>query len=276
MGKDISTDALRASSESLAVVLPARWQTMRSAPASGARNMAVDAALLEHARTSECGVWRCYAWRTPTVSFGRNELTRGRFSATSVAAAGLDAVRRPTGGRALLHAREVTYSVTFPLSPSVSWRTAYAAVNAILLRGLTWLGVAAQLADDATAPIRPDGPLCFDAPAAGEIVVDGAKLAGSAVWRERGAYLQHGSILLHDDQPMLRNAACVSLADLPAAASLASCCTTVPSWTQVVDALESALAQYAAATPFDEPVGFSSLVDAHERAMMRADWLWRR
>lgn len=239
--------------------------------------MAVDAALLERARTSGDGVWRCYAWHRPTVSFGRHEVTRGRFDARSVARAGLDAVRRPTGGRALLHAREVTYSVTFPLAASIAWKVAYGAVNAMLLEGLRTLGVNAMSAPAENAPsIRPDGPVCFDAPAPGELVVGHAKLVGSAVWRDRGAYLQHGSILLHDDQSMLADASCTTLPITPAAASLATCCAEVPSWSDVANALESVVRRRFVVQPFAEPTGFSALVDTHEESLARADWLWRR
>ena len=98
--------------------------------------MAVDAALLDLAGETACAVWRCYAWDMPTISFGRNERTRRRFSPERLREAGLHAVRRPTGGRALLHAREVTYSVAMPLDERQSWRVAYAAVNQVLLRAL--------------------------------------------------------------------------------------------------------------------------------------------
>lgn len=239
--------------------------------------MAVDAALLEHARTSGDGVWRCYAWHRPTVSFGRHEVTRGRFDARSIARAGLDAVRRPTGGRALLHAREVTYSVTFPLAASIAWKVAYGAVNAMLLEGLRSLGVnAMSVSDEYAAPVRPDGPVCFDVPAAGELVVGRAKLVGSAVWRDRGAYLQHGSILLHDDQSMLADASCTTLPITPVAASLATCCAEVPSWSDVANALESVVRRRFVVQPFAEPAGFSALVDTHEQSLARPDWLWRR
>ena len=64
--------------ESWEAILPARWRAMRSAPASGVTNMAIDATLLEAAAHREFGVWRTYAWDQPTVSFGRNEAVRGR------------------------------------------------------------------------------------------------------------------------------------------------------------------------------------------------------
>ncbi len=181
---------------------------LRTEPETGGWNMALDQALLERARRSGEGVWRCYAWSSPTVSFGRNESVAGRFDAASVSRAHLVAVRRPTGGRALLHGREVTYSATLPLDASIGWRDAYAEINQILLDALRALGVHATLCTAASSPaVRPDGPLCFEAPAVGEIAVGDAKLVGSAIWRERGAYLQHGSILLHDDQRVLFDAA---------------------------------------------------------------------
>ena len=169
--------------------------------------MAVDSALLAAAPDRAFGVWRTYAWTNPTVSFGRHEATRNRFSPESLAAAGLDVVRRPTGGRALLHDAEVTYSVTLPIGDGTPWKHVYSSVNRILLVALRSLGVAAHLVpDSAKSTLRPDGPLCFEQPSPGEIVVQGAKISGSAVWRERGAYLQHGSILLHDGQQRLRSA----------------------------------------------------------------------
>ena len=263
-------------------ILPATWQVLRHGPATGDWNMAVDAALLAHARAapsrmSRYGVWRTYGWSTPTVSFGRHERTRGRFDEASIARAGFGAVRRPTGGRALMHAREVTYSATFPLPSSASWQAAYAAVNAVLVTGLAMLGVEATIVHGASATsVRPDGPLCFDAPAPGEIVVGAAKLVGSAVWRDRHAYLQHGSILVHDDQHLLHDAACIPLPALPPAATLASCCVHVPSSSLVADALETALGQQFRVQRFVEPAGFDADIATRRAQMTRADWLWRR
>lgn len=180
--------------------------------------MATDAVLLDHA-SPDVGVWRWYAWSTPTVSFGRNERTAGRYSPASVAAAGLPAVRRPTGGRALLHSREITYSVTFGLTGSQGWREAYDAVNDVLEAALRAMGVPVARAG-AQPPVAPDGPVCFDMPAEGELVVNGRKLVGSAVWRHGSRYLQHGSILLHDDQAMLAEASEGSMPLPPPAAGL--------------------------------------------------------
>lgn len=262
--------------------LPVRFRTLRSGPASGVRNMALDLALLDRARVTGEAVWRCYSWSRPTVSFGRNERVLGRFDADSVSRASLDAVRRPTGGRALLHSREVTYSVTTPIDDAVPWRAAYASINAILLGALTALGVAATLVTDAHAqPVRPDGPLCFDRPAAGEIELEGAKLVGSAVWRERGAYLQHGSILLHDDQSLLASAMLLPPADAtPPAAALDSWFTSrrlsPPSWSTVADALEGALTNQHDVTPMHADASLIAQAERIQHDVASAQWLWRR
>jgi lipoate-protein ligase A len=264
-------------------IMPRRWTFLRSAAADGVTNMAIDAALLSLAGETSCAVWRCYAWERPTISFGRNERTRGRFSPDRLREAGLGAVRRPTGGRALLHAREVTYSVAMPLDEQLSWRVAYTAVNAVLLGALQSLGVPARLVEDHEAQaVPPDGPVCFDRPAAGEITVDGRKLVGSAVWRQGRAYLQHGSILLADDQSRLTGAADVPLPPSPPAASLEDCAPSHARWAVVVDALAASL---AAATspeppgeipPFVPPSDFPARVASHRARLGHDDWLWRR
>ncbi len=262
--------------------LPAHFCALRSAPASGTHNMAVDLALMARARATGEGVWRCYGWTRPTISFGRNETVRGRFDADSVARAGLDAVRRPTGGRALLHGREVTYSVTVPIAPTVAWRQMYDAVNAVLVAGLGALGVPVSLVPHSSAGVvRPDGPVCFDHPAPGEIVVGGAKLVGSAVWRERGAYLQHGSILLQDDQATLASAMVDARAEVfPPAASLGAWFAGIerpaPTWPEVATALEHALARGCTATPLSPDAQLTDDTVRFEREIAAPDWLWRR
>ena len=266
---------------SLSTIFPHRWYTLRSMPDTGVRNMACDLALMSRARRTGDAVWRCYAWSTPTVSFGRHERTRGHFDTDSVARAGLDAVRRPTGGRALLHARELTYSVTLPMESGVPWRAAYDAINAILLHALQSLGVPASMVAQADAtPVRPDGPRCFDAPAVGEIVVGRAKLVGSAVWRERGAFLQHGSILLHDDQSRLVDATRVASTPPPPAASLHDCFESLgqpcPTWSDVADTLEAALAETRTVTPLHLDATTADEIAAHAQDIARDAWLWRR
>lgn len=302
-------------------VMPARWAFWRCGAESGVRNMAVDAALLRTATRHAIrdggraegghGVWRCYGWTGPTVSFGRNETTRGRFDAESIAASGLDAVRRPTGGRALLHAREITYSVAMPLADGLSWRAAYDAVNRLLVSSLHAAGFPAEIVPDqrsasraptaatdearpvrSTVPLRPNGPLCFDAPSPGEITAHGMKLVASAVWREPGAYLQHGSILLHDDQDMLALASAGRVSAPPPSASLAGLIAgsaaahgragAAPSAREeqlrdtVIGAMEQQLAAISVVTPFIAEASMSADIAAFEEQFASREWLWRR
>jgi lipoate-protein ligase A len=259
--------------------LPPRWAIWRDGAADGVTNMATDAALLATVQTEQL-VWRWYAWAIPTISFGRHEATAGRFHADQVRAAGLDAVRRPTGGRALLHAREITYSVTCPLRAAIGWRVAYDAINRVLLATLQAVGVPAALSGPAPA-MAPDGPICFEAPAEGEIVVAGRKLVGSAVWRQGHGYLQHGSILLHDDQPCLAEAAVRPLPPAPPAAALAQIAPAVTAEC-LADALERVLgrAEHPAGPVTCQP--FAPSADVHRAIASQrghfADpsWLWRR
>jgi lipoate-protein ligase A len=115
----------------------------------------------------------------------------------------VDVVRRPTGGRAILHDREVTYSVTAPVNDAAPLRETYSRINRILLDGLCRLGVDAELASPAERAPAPSMRPCFDVPGEGELVARGRKLVGSAQFRDGGALLQHGSILVDDDQSSL-------------------------------------------------------------------------
>ncbi len=269
--------------------------------------MAIDAALLERATGRISGttadaddrvppaVWRCYSWSSPTVSFGRNESTMGRFSTESIAAAGLEAVRRPTGGRALLHAREITYSVALPLATGVPWRVAYDAINRLLRDALRSIGIDAEIVPDGvpdaeiardagapimTGPLRPDGPLCFDRPAPGEIVVGQAKLAAGAVWRERGAFLQHGSILLHDDQRWLLRAACAPLPEPAPGASLHDVLPGESGDDALRDLVERAIERQllirADVTPVPAWTSLQADIARWANRLSDSAWLWRR
>ena len=106
-----------------------QWRLLVSPPASGAENMALDEALMERAR--ETGEWtaRVYSWATPTVSLGRNQTARGRYDLDRINALGYKVVRRPTGGRAILHDREITYSVTALVADAGDLLDSYAQIN---------------------------------------------------------------------------------------------------------------------------------------------------
>src|SRR5205823_4966724 len=129
-------------------------------------------------------------------------------------------VRRPTGGRAILHDREITYSVTAPVRDAGDLRESYERINRLLLSGLQSIGVSASVAAPATRSASPGMAPCFDEPAAGELTLDGRKLAGSAQWRSEDALLQHGSILIADDQSFLATLALDGPREISAPATL--------------------------------------------------------
>ena len=259
---------------------PIPWRYLVSEPLDGADNMAWDQALMARARRTGEAVLRVYAWRRPTLSLGRNQTARGAYDLARAADLGVDIVRRPTGGRALLHHREVTYSVTAPEAFDATLRGAYDRINALLLAALRSLGVPAQLSGPRTRTPSPGLAPCFDEPAAGEIVVNGRKLVGSAQWRHDGALLQHGSILLHDDQGLIDRLLSTPRAVVtPPAATLARVLGDAPSFASVARALVDALrAEYPAAAPLDAGAD-GTLRDDAVRAgdeFRREDWTWKR
>lgn len=166
----------------------------------GPTNMAIDEALLDAvASDPTSSVVRTYEWSVPTLSLGY-------FQKISEAEAdprwlGAATVRRPTGGGALWHDREITYAVVVPAShPLARPSTAlYRAIHAAIADQLRRLGLAAERRGSDPRPLDPSAPrpfLCFQDRDADDIVVGQVKLVGSAQRRRSGAVLQHGSLLL--------------------------------------------------------------------------------
>ncbi len=178
------------------------WRILVDAPSSGPKNMAVDHALAACSSPGKA-VLRIYQWSCPTVSFGRNEPTRGRYDPALGRSAGIEFVRRPTGGRAVLHDRELTYSAVLPCPTTGGLRATYGLIHRGLVEALCSLGVPAVMAEGRGLPAVPDSGPCFDEPAPGEVTVAGRKLVGSAQARLEGALLQHGSLLIGPGQERL-------------------------------------------------------------------------
>jgi lipoate-protein ligase A len=174
------------------------WRLVLDEARPGPANMALDHALAARLRESE-GVVRLYGWSRPTVSFGKNEPAE-RIGTDRAGENAWDYVRRPTGGRAVLHDQELTYAVVAPLDAFGGLREAYVRINEALAAALRSLGAAVQVVGSGVPALGPDAGPCFQAPAAGEIVANGRKVVGSAQARLEGALLQHGSILLGGDQ----------------------------------------------------------------------------
>ncbi len=176
-----------------------RWRLILDEEArTGSRNMALDHALAECLEPDE-GVVRLYSWSPPTISFGRNEPSKGLYDARRAEAEGIAFVRRPTGGRAVFHDAEVTYAVVAPLRALGGLREAYHVINRGLVAGLRSLGVDARMEDGGTV-LPPDAGPCFQVPAPGEVTTGGRKIVGSAQVRLGAALLQHGSAILRGDQ----------------------------------------------------------------------------
>ncbi len=167
---------------------------LRDSPGGGAWNMAVDEVLLERAAAEQIASWRFYAWQEPTLSLGYFQSYGDRRQHT--ASGSCPVVRRLTGGGAILHDAELTYSVALPAGHPLAARrqVLYRTVHAALVEALGELGVAAALCQGAAR--QPEPLLCFQRRAAGDVLVEGLKIAGSAQRRLRRAVLQHGSLLL--------------------------------------------------------------------------------
>ena len=176
------------------------WLLLRDGPGKPAWNMALDEALLSAAESEGLCALRLYTWDPPALSFGRNEPALRRYDRGAILARGLATVRRPTGGRAVWHDRELTYSVSAPAAALGSLRESYRVIHDLLAAALRSLGASVILAADRPAAGVGAGA-CFASAAGGEVMTAaGGKVVGSAQVRAGSAFLQHGSILLSADQ----------------------------------------------------------------------------
>jgi len=159
---------------------------------------------------------RVYTWEPPALSLGYFQpLAEVNLAACRVA--GVDVVRRPTGGRAILHEQELTYSLVAPeSSPSVAGGVleSYARISQALIAGLARLGIDARFAPPAGRLAESPSAACFEVPSSYEVLVAGRKLIGSAQRRQPGVVLQHGAIPLQFNPDRL-----VGLLNLPSPAA---------------------------------------------------------
>ena len=172
-----------------------RCRLIRHCPASGAWNMAVDEMLLERAQ-EEVACLRFYGWSEPTLSLGyfqsyddRNEHPPSLSCAV---------VRRLTGGGAILHDAESTYSIVLPGAHPLATRRdeLYQAVHGCLIEALGRLGITARLCEASDRSETARAPfLCFQRRSPGDVLIGRTKVCGSAQRRRNGAVLQHGSLL---------------------------------------------------------------------------------
>jgi lipoyl(octanoyl) transferase len=181
---------------------PATWRLLDSGFQDGPTNMAVDEAILEAVASGDSPpTLRFYGWQPACLSLGLGQSWQAVDQA-ACRALGWDFVRRTTGGRAILHVDELTYSVCAPQDePRVvgSIIESYRRLSLALLAGLRQMGLVPAQAEPAYAKLGEEGAACFDAPSNYEVTVDSRKLIGSAQVRKRGVVLQHGTLPLYGD-----------------------------------------------------------------------------
>ncbi len=194
------------------------WRLLdEPAPAPGAWNMAVDEALYEalESGASDRPVLRLYTWSPACLSFGFHQEFDAVCDADYIASRGFSAVRRPTGGKAVLHDAELTYSVVAlhaaPFGGGLL--ETYARIAAALAASLARLGLPVTVKERALAIAPGSAAPCFLVPSEKEILVDGRKVVGSAQKRGPRAFLQHGSVPVHLDYEALARATRNSAAD---------------------------------------------------------------
>jgi lipoyl(octanoyl) transferase len=182
---------------------PVRWRLIVDTDGrTGAENMALDEAIMEAVAAEDSPpTLRFYQWAPPCLSLGKRQPLDG-VDLVACCAAGVDVVRRATGGWAILHTDELTYSVALrPDDPRVSGAIldTYRTLSQGLIAGLRVMGADAEM-----NPVIPGGAqntsaACFEVPSAYEITLGGRKLIGSAQTRPAGKVLQHGSLPLYGD-----------------------------------------------------------------------------
>lgn len=177
-----------------------KWRLIPYEIHNPAWNMALDEAILTAISENQAPpTLRFYGWKPATLSIGYFQRARKEVDLEQLEKLGWGFVRRMTGGRAVFHDSELTYSILAPEShPSVQGTVSesYRRLSQGLLRGYQNLGLEAELAPPAKAPKEHGSAACFDSPSDYELVIQGRKAAGSAQVRQKGVVLQHGSILL--------------------------------------------------------------------------------
>jgi len=236
--------------------------------------MALDQGLLDLARETSAGFLRLYRWDPPCLSFGRNEPALRRYDRERIERLGLDVVRRPTGGRAVWHATELTYAVAAPLASFGSAPRAYHAIHRLLASALARLGVETDLAPAPGQPVSLASGPCFSRAVGGELLVGSRKVVGSAQLVEGGAFLQHGTIQLEDTQAVVRELS-----------GIGSAAPSTASWGSAsrfgFAELSQAVSQAAMAWPgtwirIDADSLIRRAAAVHQERFRSPEWTWRR
>jgi len=258
---------------------PTTWRLIETPADSGARNMATDVALMESVRAGGEPVLRFYRWWPPCISLGRNQPAKDYYDIEEAKRRGIDFVRRPTGGRAVYHHHEVTYSVIVRDRQLSGPRRTYDLVHRALLAGLRLLGAPTDIIGDPGLRLRPSTVPCFEKLDGGAIVSGMRKLVGSAQLREGGILLQHGSLLLTGDQSptvqLLKIAWKDDASERPAA--LDEILDFLPTWAELIDCLASGFERLLGIHLVETVVSEEEKARAmhHSRRFSDPEWTWR-
>ena len=224
----------------------------------GAWNMAVDCAIADAVAGGEQPpTLRLYGWNPFCLSLGYGQRAR-EANRPALKARGWDLLRRPTGGKAILHGDELTYSLCLPLDHPLACGDlveSYRRISIGLLRALECLGLSASAGprqDNASARSRAAGPVCFELPSHYEVMAAGRKLIGSAQMRRRSLMLQHGTLPLSGDVARIcdvlefatdaeREARKLRLRER--AITLAQALGWAPTWTEAAEAVEQGFSE---------------------------------
>jgi len=180
------------------------WRVLPYGRFDAPHTMAVDEAILRcHLRESNPSTLRLYGWKRPAVSLGYFQKTDETVNSRYCRERGIDIVRRPTGGRAVCHGHDLTYSVV-SREDATRFRggimETYRLLSECIRRGLKRAGIETAIAQPhGTEDAAEGGGCCFSVPAQYELLAGGRKICGSAQMRVRGVFLQHGSIPLSLD-----------------------------------------------------------------------------
>lgn len=183
------------------------WYLLDTDYNDAAINMAIDEALLIwNSEGKTRPVIRFYGWSKPSLSLGHFQCAEKTIDFSGVEKHRCDVVRRLTGGSAVLHDDEITYSITVPENhPKIpaTVNEAYYVLSQGILKGYEYLGIEAQFAIPEKELRKERTAVCFEKPAIYEMIVDGKKISGNAQTRKNGVLLQHGSIPLRFNLDML-------------------------------------------------------------------------
>lgn len=255
-------------------------------PLPGSRNMAVDDFLLRKVEREEpLTVLRFYRWLRPTISLGFYQDISRVVNLEFCTAGGIDIVRRPTGGKLVLHDREVTYTVASSDAGvfTETLRDSYRRISLALVKGLELMGLKARLADSSPREYVRGSMPCFAFPARDEVEVGGRKIIGSAQKRTGRFFIQHGSIPLETQAGLLAGVSATNggraAADGPGMTSIGEALGRPVDFDWAVERLIRGFAETfdVAFEPYALGEGEAALVEELDRTRYAArDWTFLR